>query len=218
MIYLRKFDNHAAYEAAESSLILPNVSLCVQENEVHYKPLTPPTPTAETRVVAIFNVEYTDDPIQILGVDTNISSIEIDGTELPSVVSEYEFSTTGEHTVKYTLIDPTTISGDTFIDCYRLASIYIPDSITSVSDLFSAVYPSSCVIGSGITTINGCLYWNAYPISLTIKATTPPTFEGGYLGCGEFECPTIYVPSESVDIYKQAEVWSSYSEHIVAIP
>ena len=45
MIYLKKFDNHAAYEAAESSLILPNVSLCVQENEVHYNPSTPPTPS-----------------------------------------------------------------------------------------------------------------------------------------------------------------------------
>lgn len=42
MIYLRKFDNHAAYEAAESSLVLPNVSLCVNENEVHYKPYVGP--------------------------------------------------------------------------------------------------------------------------------------------------------------------------------
>lgn len=41
MIYLRKFDNHAAYEAAQSGLILPNVSLCVQENEVHYNPSSP---------------------------------------------------------------------------------------------------------------------------------------------------------------------------------
>lgn len=44
MKYLRKFDNHAAYAAAESGLILPNVSLCVNENEVHYNPSTPPAP------------------------------------------------------------------------------------------------------------------------------------------------------------------------------
>lgn len=43
MIYLKKFDNHAAYEAAESSLILPNVSLCVNENEVHYNPYVDPS-------------------------------------------------------------------------------------------------------------------------------------------------------------------------------
>ena len=42
MKYLKKFENHTAYTAAESSLILPNVSLCVQENEVHYNPYVDP--------------------------------------------------------------------------------------------------------------------------------------------------------------------------------
>ena len=40
--YLKKFENHSAYSAAESGLILPNVSLCVQENEVHYNPVVSP--------------------------------------------------------------------------------------------------------------------------------------------------------------------------------
>ena len=38
MKYIREFENHAAYEAAQSGLILPNVSLCVNEDEVHYNP------------------------------------------------------------------------------------------------------------------------------------------------------------------------------------
>ena len=42
MKYLKKFENHAAYAAAESGLILPNVSLCVSENEVHYNPYVDP--------------------------------------------------------------------------------------------------------------------------------------------------------------------------------
>lgn len=42
MKYIREFENHAAYEAAESGLILPNVSLCVNENEVHYNPYVDP--------------------------------------------------------------------------------------------------------------------------------------------------------------------------------
>lgn len=36
MKYLKKFENHASYEEARQNLILPNVSLCAQENEVHY--------------------------------------------------------------------------------------------------------------------------------------------------------------------------------------
>jgi hypothetical protein len=41
MKYLKKFENHASYEEARQNLILPNVSLCKQENEVHYNPIDP---------------------------------------------------------------------------------------------------------------------------------------------------------------------------------
>lgn len=36
--HLKSFANHSAYSAAESQLIKPNVSYCIQENEIHYKP------------------------------------------------------------------------------------------------------------------------------------------------------------------------------------
>ena len=42
MKHIREFENHAAYEAAQSGLILPNVSLCVNENDVHYNPYVDP--------------------------------------------------------------------------------------------------------------------------------------------------------------------------------
>lgn len=40
MKYLKKFETHAEYQTYEQSgdMIKPNVSLCVQENEVHYNP------------------------------------------------------------------------------------------------------------------------------------------------------------------------------------
>ena len=41
MKYLKKFENHASYNEARQNLILPNVSLCAQENEVHYNPFDP---------------------------------------------------------------------------------------------------------------------------------------------------------------------------------
>ena len=49
-IYLKKFETQSAYEAAQSSLILPNVSLTVDNNTVHYNPSSPvpPTPTYES--------------------------------------------------------------------------------------------------------------------------------------------------------------------------
>lgn len=39
MKYLKKFENHTEYEGARKNLILPNVSLCAQENEVYYNPI-----------------------------------------------------------------------------------------------------------------------------------------------------------------------------------
>ncbi len=44
-IYLKKFETQAAYEAAQSGLILPNVSLTVDNNTVHYNPSSPTPPT-----------------------------------------------------------------------------------------------------------------------------------------------------------------------------
>lgn len=43
--YLKKFETQSAYEAAQSSLILPNVSLTVDNNTVHYNPSSPTPPT-----------------------------------------------------------------------------------------------------------------------------------------------------------------------------
>jgi len=45
MKYLKKFETQAAYEAAESNLILPNVSLISETNAVAYKPSVPPVPS-----------------------------------------------------------------------------------------------------------------------------------------------------------------------------
>ena len=51
MKYIKSFGNHTEYETftGTTEFILPNVSLCKQENEVHYNPSSPvpPTPTYE---------------------------------------------------------------------------------------------------------------------------------------------------------------------------
>lgn len=36
--YIKQFANHTAYQSAESNLDKPNVTLCTQENEIHYNP------------------------------------------------------------------------------------------------------------------------------------------------------------------------------------
>lgn len=55
---LTKFQTTAAYEAAESNLILPNVSLTVDNNTVHYNPSTPVPPTPTHDFVEIGGVKW----------------------------------------------------------------------------------------------------------------------------------------------------------------
>ena len=68
MIYLRKFETQAAYNAAESSLILPNVSLTVDNNVVHYNPSTPVPPTPSHDYVEIGGVKWATMNIGATGI------------------------------------------------------------------------------------------------------------------------------------------------------
>ena len=46
--FITKFETTAAYEAVQSSLILPNVSLIAENNKVEYNPYVPTPPTAKS--------------------------------------------------------------------------------------------------------------------------------------------------------------------------
>ena len=136
--YLKLFETHAEYEAyiTGSDKILPNVSYCEDNNDVHYNPWTDP------RVIAKFNVEDVTKPVALYGIDDVIgtelfSKIEIDGEEisisdLEGNYGSHTFEATGEHTVKYTLLDSEVIGDGAFTGCESLTSITIPSSVTSI--------------------------------------------------------------------------------------
>lgn len=112
----------------------------------------------------------------------------------------------------------TTIENNVFQGCANLTSVNIPDSITTIknyafngcSSLTSIVIPNS-VTSIGAAAFNDC----SSLTSITVEATTPPT-----LGYSVFDntnnCP-IYVPAESVSVYKGAQYWDNYRNRIQAI-
>ena len=205
-IYLKEFENHTQYEnyINGSDSILPNVSVCLdQPTVVHYNPyVEPPTPI-ETRLVCKYNVTDTSSETQLC-YDVNFSAMEIDGVEQSELVIGYRFSTTGEHTVKYTLTDPTFIEVQTFMDCSSLTSIVIPNSVTSIGyGVFQSCSGlTSCTIGSSVTSIGesafrGCSSLTSIDIPSGVTSIGYNAFESCY------SLTSIDIPSgvTSIDSY-----------------
>ena len=129
--YAKQFNTHSEYNTyiTGSTKILPNVSYCEDNNEVHFNPVSEPI------VIAKYNVTARPgDATKICYSTSSFSEIEIDEVVQPNVVTSYTFDSTGEHIVKYTLLDSTSIGSQAFQNCSKLTSIDIPSSVTSIGD------------------------------------------------------------------------------------
>jgi hypothetical protein len=112
------------------------------------------------------------------------------------------------------------IGDNSFWFCSSLTSITILNSVTSIDVATFGFCKSltSLTIGNSVTSIGDYVFFGCRKLtSVTIEATTPPTlgrevFANNASGC------KIYVPSASVDAYKAASGWSTYSSAIQAIP
>ena len=116
--YLKLFDTHTNYEnfVDSGTMVKPNVSYCVEQNEVHYNPV-PIIMTVKYNVTDATNptqlYTYVSQEDMTVNGATMFNKVEIDGTEvsisdLDSTQGRYQLSE-GEHTVSYTLKDPTFI-------------------------------------------------------------------------------------------------------------
>jgi hypothetical protein len=107
-----------------------------------------------------------------------------------------------------------------FMRNYKLKSIIIPDTVVKIEDM-------ACMKCSSLTEITipknvTKIYMQAFDgcsglTRITCLAVTPPTLDDKYVFNNTNNCP-IYVPAESVSIYKAASVWSSFNSRIQAIP
>lgn len=100
----------------------------------------------------------------------------------------------------------------------------IPNTVTKIG--YKAFYLNSkltaITIPNSVTVIGGRSFKGCSNLeSVTIESTTPPTMEKSYGTYDVFDNNKagrkIYVPSESVDIYKSAEGWSKYADYIESI-
>lgn len=109
-----------------------------------------------------------------------------------------------------------------FYRCENLESINIPTSLTYINMGAFAGCKSltSITLHSGIEAIGDGAFMDCTGLTgVTILATTPPQLDGNNAFSFNSGIPTypIYVPSESVNAYKQANGWSDYADRIQAI-
>lgn len=110
----------------------------------------------------------------------------------------------------YTLIAYAEASGPTYI---------IPNNVANIGDdAFCGCFELSCIkIGDNVISIGWDVFIYSNVKEIFCKATKPPFLGGTSYGDNVFPdtLKAIYVPVESVDAYKNAEVWKEYADHIV---
>lgn len=120
--------------------------------------------------------------------------------------------------------DLTYIGNDAFRGCSSLTSITIPDRVQTIGGLafYDCTSLASVVIGTGFTGTTNPGHSFQYCSNLqtvTVRATTPPTIDTFFFDSTPIANGngTIYVPSASVNAYKNAAGWSNYASRIQAI-
>ena len=150
----------------------------------------------ETRVVAKYNVTDTSNPTKILYDNLSrisFSALEIDGVAQQGTTETYTFSTTGEHTAKFTLADPTTLGDGTNSFAFSdtpVISVYIPNSVTSIGncafelcyDLTSIIIPNSVISPIGESTFSQCSNLAFVKIGDNVTSIDENAF---------YECPSL---------------------------
>ena len=119
----------------------------------------------------------------------------------------------------------TSIGNLAFYRCFSYnldLSITIPDSVITIGGnaFRECINLEDVTIGSGITSIGDYAFSGCTNLTrITINATTPPNVNSGIFAETPIENGNghIYVPEESVDLYKASSGFSAYSDCITCI-
>ncbi|MFC2691750.1 leucine-rich repeat protein [Capnocytophaga gingivalis] len=112
----------------------------------------------------------------------------------------------------------TTIGEDAFNECSALTSIVLPNSLTTIgNDAFSGTKLTSLTIPKNVTNIGkGVFYLADLLKTIIFEGEVPPTINRWLFDSRYIE--TIYVPTGSVDRYKNTEGFKEYADKIKAKP
>lgn len=169
------------------------------------------------------------DCVTEIGEETFLNEIAISSVTIPSgvtTIGKLAFGDVGNSSsvTAFTITfneGLVTIGQGAFFGCRNYSALTIPNSVTTIgSSAFEGNKIKNLTIGSGISFIGNGAFSKSEPFeSITIYATTPPTIETYNVFWDDTNTCPIYVPAESVDSFKTANIWSQYyADRIQAIP
>ncbi|MBR4645395.1 MAG: leucine-rich repeat domain-containing protein [Bacteroidaceae bacterium] len=98
-----------------------------------------------------------------------------------------------------------------FYGCNGLESITIPNNVTSIDKktFMNCRKLKSITLGSSLKNIKVEAFWECWPTFLACYAEIPPTCDIMTFAGTPEKC-TLYVPKNSIDAYKSAEIWKKF--------
>lgn len=108
----------------------------------------------------------------------------------------------------------TNIEQYAFMSCFALQSVNIPQNVTHISEgtFDDCRNLTSIILPSGVTSIGNFAFAGCSGLqSITSKATTPPTIIGNNVFTPVDKTIPLFVPAESIDLYKSANGWRDFT-------
>ena len=218
--YISNFETTAAYEAAESTLAKPHVSLTKDNMQVYYMPYVPQQPitivykgdnNSSTKIIVkninAYGDVYTLDEASITKMTLDENEVSFEDFNLDENgeydVYTYTFNDENEHTLKI-WTDSTEMfrfspwnggpspSQSTYFTSIK--SVTIPNTITTIGNgVFRYCSGlTSCTIGSGVTSIGANAFYDCSSLtSCTIGSGVTSIGEYAFYNCNSLTSITI---------------------------
>ena len=163
------------------------------------------------------SVIYHDEEYIVTGIGKEaFSKCDINTVELPDTITNIGYSafldcmdlTSINLPVKVTCIEGLAFSG-----CWDLYSIELPDSLTSIGEkaFECCIEFTSIVIPASVSSIKKEAFGGCYGlVDIICKATVPPVL-GDDVFRGINKSIPLYVPGESIGLYKTAPQWREFT-------